>query len=289
MIMKYLISLSIFVSLLSCSSIPKKVSALADAPSQTQLVFGGSFDPPTKSHLRLITRLMHSEGFHEATLMVAIPYKKESEVDGVNLELTRIAMEDMPQILKMEEIPYSEFNITSEGCAEWVELTAEIFHLCPSDLEYKEKIVEDTSKTFKRLNEIYPQGPKNLFWVAGTDVLNSITTWPKWQELFKLAHWVLVPRGEITATTFDLESKFPKEFIANYTRSTDGKSVHYKNNDSTQPDIFIRDEPSLPGSSSDARKIIRENKGEGLETLLTERVILKIYEKGYYKQILKKK
>ncbi|MCM0607113.1 MAG: hypothetical protein KA715_13570 [Xanthomonadaceae bacterium] len=280
--------LLLIISLSSCSSIPKKASSLADAPSQTHVIFGGSFDPPTKSHLRLITRLMHREDFFESTLMVAMPYKKESENNGVNLELTKLAMEDMPQILKLEEIPYSEFNITTDGCAEWVELSAKVFHLCPSDLEYKEKIFEDTSKTLKRLNEIYPNGARNLFWVAGTDVLNSITTWPNWKELFALTHWVLIPRGDVTAMTLDVSTKLPADFLAGYTRSTDGKSVQYKNNDSTKPDIFIQDESVLPGSSSEARKMIREQGGKGLDTLLTERVIMKIYEKGYYKEIRKK-
>lgn len=285
---------SLFISSLlligstACSTLPKKVSSLAASPSKSEVFFGGSFDPPTKSHLRLITRFMHNEGFRDGTLMVAIPYKKESERDGTNLELTRIAMKDMPEILKLEEIPYSEFTVTEEGCAEWVEVTSDIFTLCPSDLEYKEKIFEDTSKTFRKIEEIYSVGAKNTFWIAGTDVLNSITSWPNWKELFDRAHWVLLPRGDVTATTFNIESKFPADFLAQYTRSTDGKSVHWKNKDDSKPDIFILGQDTVPGSSSEARAIIREKKGAGLEALLTTSVIKKIYEKGYYKEIRKK-
>lgn len=231
---------------------------------------------------------MHNEGFRDGTLMVAIPYKKESERDGTNLELTRIAMRDLPEILKLEEIPFSEFRVTDEGCGEWVEVTSDIYTLCPSDLEYKEKIFEDTSKTLRKIGEIYSVGVKNTFWIAGTDVLNSITSWPNWKGLFNLTHWVLLPRGDVTATTFDLSSKLPTEFLAQYERSTDGKSVHWKNRDDSKPDIFILGQDTIPGSSSEARAIIREKKGAGLETLLTSSVIKQIYEKGYYKEIRKK-
>ena len=64
--------------------------------------------------------------------------------------------------------------------------------LVPDDSEVRRPNASFTVETLGRVRRQYPDEP--VFWVVGMDAFRDLSTWHRWQEVFELAHLLLVNR-----------------------------------------------------------------------------------------------
>ncbi|TNF09606.1 MAG: nicotinate (nicotinamide) nucleotide adenylyltransferase [Bacillota bacterium] len=170
------------------------------------IVFGGSFNPPTRAHLEIIKKLLDT--FKDSTVLV-LPvgndYKKrELEKFHHRFDMLKLLCNGMDRVII-------------------------------SDLEAK-KTYNGTLGSLKELSKTY----HNLHFVIGSDNLKDFHTWISYQELLKTYPFIVMKREtglteEDTEVLFkDLEHHFTFiPFSVNIESSKIRKSVHERKTDLT--------------------------------------------------------
>ena len=126
-----------------------------------RLLYGGTFDPIHLGHLHTAKAAYHA--FNQAPLAF-IPCFEPVHKDHPITKDHRFAM------LKLALEDYPHFSIES-----W---------------EIKQKRPCYALETLSHLRKQYPNA--SLAWIIGSD--QDLTTWHHWPDLFKLAHFIRVPR-----------------------------------------------------------------------------------------------
>lgn len=210
-------------------------------------VLGGTFNPVHYGHLRVAEEAREGLGLDKVVFIpTAIPPHKTEESltpASVRLEMVRLAIADNPG-----------FDV--------------------SDMEIKRG---GRSYTVDTLRELKKGGPADLkiSLIIGNDSFNDITTWCEYQELFKLASFIVVPRPGYAAKKPGevLPVELARKFW--YDSSTDSYLNSYGNTLSYMATTLI------DISSSDIRRRVKE--GSSVRYLLPETVIEYIMSRSLYK------
>lgn len=208
-------------------------------------VFGGTFNPVHYGHLRLAEEAREACSLDRVVFMPTFitPHKlKESLTPAdVRFELVRLAIEDNPG-----------FTV--------------------SDLEIRR---EGRSFTADTVRELKKEPGARVSLIMGSDSFNDITSWYEYEELLRLASFIVVPRpgcpfrkpDEVLPVELAIEFWYDSQAGA-YVNSG-GNSITYL--DTTHIDI----------SSSDIRERVR--KGQSVRYLLPDNVIEFIKKEGLYR------
>lgn len=171
------------------------------------IVFGGSFNPPTRAHLEIIKKLLDS--FKDSTVLV-LPVGNDY---------------NKPELISFEH-RYKMLNILVHG----------IDRVSVSDLEAK-KTYNGTLGSLNELSKSY----QNLHFVIGSDNLKDFHTWINYKELLKSYPFIVMKRStglsesEASDMFKDLEHHFIfVPFSMDIESSKIRKSVHLNKLDLTQ-------------------------------------------------------
>lgn len=125
-------------------------------------VFGGTFDPIHFGHLHLIKKILDLGLFDDLIIIPAgDPWQKRPEVPAeVRLEMTQIAFKDLPVLI-------SDIEVKRVGSS----------YAIDSVKELKTKL-----------------SPCQITWIIGSDILSSIQTWNRIEELAKEVDFLIVRR-----------------------------------------------------------------------------------------------
>ncbi len=166
-------------------------------------IFSGTFNPIHEAHLRVAKFALENYGFEKIIFIPAyLPPHKEikPELARHRMEMVKLAIADEPR-----------FEV--------------------SDIEYKLSANGEKSyslNTVKKIREMYNITGR-LNFLIGTDAFEKIESWYKAEELSKLVHFIVFPRGvELTPKEkFDYEMA-PMKFLD--VSSTDLRQHHSENN-----------------------------------------------------------
>ena len=129
-------------------------------------VLGGTFDPVHYGHLRIAAEVLAALRMSEVHLIPAgVPPHRPAPVASAG---ARLAM-------------------TALGCAEFPGLVAD-------DREVRREGPSYTVQTLQTLHDEYPGRP--LAMIIGSDAFAGVATWHRWEQLFTLAHFVVVDRPD---------------------------------------------------------------------------------------------
>jgi nicotinate-nucleotide adenylyltransferase len=133
------------------------------------------------------------------------------------------------------------------------------------------------SYTFETVRELKEQGPKDLrvSLITGSDSFNEITTWCEYEELVRIASFIVVPRPghPIKKVAEVLPVELAKEFWY------DSNTGSYVNSFGTSVTYF--DTTPIGISSSDIRETIR--RGGSARYLMDKGVLEFIAREGLYR------
>lgn len=128
-------------------------------------IMGGTFNPIHFGHLRIAEEVRGAFGLDKALFIPTYqpPHKNNGSLISPEhrLEMVRLATKDNP------------FFETS-------------------DIEIKRGGRSYSIVTLKELHEKYPKA--DFSFIVGTDSFNDITTWCEYEELFKFASFIVIPR-----------------------------------------------------------------------------------------------
>ena len=131
-----------------------------------------------------------------------------------------------------------------------------------------------TSYTINTLRYFFKQ-TKNLYFIMGMDSFLDIGKWYKYEELFKLSHFIVIPRPDYLKK--DLSNVLPKQFFnENFSKIHDGEWQHkggYK--------VFYSAIEPLRVSASEIRRKIKN--GEDIRNLVPKEVYEYLARNNVYK------
>lgn len=140
-------------------------------------ILGGTFDPIHYGHLRFGSAVRSALGFAQVNVIPAgVPPHREAPVAS----------------------PSDRLAMTQLGCAEFPGLVAD-------DREVRRVGPSYTVVTLQELHNEDRNRPLAL--LLGTDALQGLAAWHRWEQLFTLAHLVVVERP---GTAFDVATLAPK-------------------------------------------------------------------------------
>jgi nicotinate-nucleotide adenylyltransferase len=212
-------------------------------------VLGGTFNPIHFGHLRVAEEVVEGLAIDKVIFMPSStpPHKPGHDLPepGLRLEMVRIALEDNPR-----------FEV--------------------SDMEIRRG---GRSYTFETVRELKEQGPKDLrvSLITGSDSFNEITTWCEYEELVRIASFIVVPRPghPIKKVAEVLPVELAKEFWY------DPNTGSYVNSFGTSVTYF--DTTPIGISSSDIRETIRQ--GGSARYLMDKGVLEFITREGLYRDL----
>lgn len=257
------------------------------------LVFGGSFSPPTLEHMGIFSHLMYRFGFTKAKLMVATPYKKGAPPAEVSLDVSRVAVENLHEILGINSIPYKGFRADGAGKSSWTGRGGRRFSAEVDDSDVRAKTTE-TIETLERLKAQNHGDPRKTYWVSGGDSFASVPTWtPRWREMVESANWLIISRpgfdsGEKSVNfkrSDPLRPVLGDEFIDRYAyRYDEARKIHvYEHKDPGKPGLYVIDQPVLDDSSTKNRaSLAAPGDHEHAQAGLQPSVFMRSLERGYY-------
>ena len=195
------------------------------------LIYGGSFNPP---------HLGHGEALRAAA-------------DALQPDRCMVIPAKMP--------PHKDLDENSPAPEQRLELSrlafSDIAHAEVSDLELRREGKSYTVFTLREITSIYPMA--ELYFLVGTDMLNTIETWYRFREIFSLCTPVAIARNE---------GEFSQlETIASRLRTEYGARI-----------VLIR-KPPLPMDSTSLRECLCRREGRDR---LREGVYAEIIRHRYY-------
>jgi nicotinate-nucleotide adenylyltransferase len=133
--------------------------------SDYTVILGGTFDPPHLSHLKVVRDLIKNLGVARVIVMPAAnPPQK-------------VAQSSSRHRLKMSQLQFAGMD-----------------HVEVSDHEIKRELAGKPSYSIDTVSELKPQHSKLAF-VIGSDQLDNLTTWHRFQEILGLCDWITVGRS----------------------------------------------------------------------------------------------
>ncbi|GAB7140272.1 nicotinate-nucleotide adenylyltransferase [Deferribacterales bacterium RsTz2092] len=158
-------------------------------------LFGGTFDPIHLGHIALVERVLADFQLNELILVPAKipPHKSETAATPVQR--------------------YEMAQLVVNGLGDKVSV---------SDYELSETGISFSYKTVSYKRSIYPDDA--LYFIAGSDIFMTISSWEHWQQLFELSNFIVVNRH---GTSFDdVKEQLSEELVkrlVNFTDYTDTK------------------------------------------------------------------
>jgi nicotinate-nucleotide adenylyltransferase len=208
-------------------------------------VFGGTFNPVHYGHLRLAEEVREACSLDRVVFMPTFitPHKSKEALTpaGVRLELLKRATADNPG-----------FSV--------------------SDVEIRR---EGRSFTVDTIRELLKEPGTEVSLILGSDSFNDIRSWHEYEELLRLASFIVVPRPSHPsrpleeALTVELAGKFWYDSVSGRYVDSGGNSITYL--DTTPIDI----------SSSGIRERVRM--GLTVRYLLPDAAIEFIKQEGLYR------
>jgi len=209
-------------------------------------VLGGTFNPIHYGHLRVAEEVSEGLGLDRVLFIPAFvpPHKPEEKITSApaRLEMTRLATVDNPAFEA-------------------------------SDIEIRREGRSFTVETLRELRKDKGEG-LSIDLIMGNDSFNDITTWCEYEELIRLAGFIVVPRPGYPLKK--IAEVLPVELARKFWYDPDTGS--YLNSFGTGVRYF--DATRLEISSSDIRERVRE--GLSVRYLMPGAVIEYIREKGLY-------
>lgn len=146
-------------------------------------IFGGSFDPPHRGHVRLVQEARHRLGLDRVLFVPTAnpPHKAEPGRAPVAPALRRFAMVEMA-LLEEEGLFASPFELRLDRATYTVE-------------------------TLEHFRSEEPEAELHL--LVGSDSLAQLETWRRWRELPKLARLVVLGRSGSEPAT--VRAELPEE------------------------------------------------------------------------------
>lgn len=129
-------------------------------------IFPGTFNPIHNAHLKAADYALKTYGF-EKIIFIPSHIPPHKKVDK-NLSLHRLNM------VKLAVCSHKGFEV--------------------SDIEYKDNGKSYSLNTVKKILDLYNLEPP-LNFIIGTDAFAGLKSWYKWEELAKLVHFIVFPRG----------------------------------------------------------------------------------------------
>jgi nicotinate-nucleotide adenylyltransferase len=149
-------------------------------------ILGGSFDPPTKSHIGVANQLIKENLVDQVWLMPCyVSYYDKQMVDPyVRLEMCKMETDKNPNL---------------ETC----------------DFEVRYKLKMQTYDIMSRFLKEYDAEKYQFYFIMGMDNGNKIHTWDGWEELTSLVPFIIVPRdGYNQDVTINWYHKLPHQFVS---------------------------------------------------------------------------
>ncbi len=150
-------------------------------------VFGGSFDPVHREHIRLAQAAIEELKLDKLFVMPAhTPPHKQGKILSLNedrLEMCRLAFADQPKV------EVSDYEI-SRGGTSYTYLTCQYFR------------------------ELYPTA--EIFWLVGTDMLYDFPTWKKPENILQNVTLAVCARAELSEWEEEARRKFFARFGKNF-------------------------------------------------------------------------
>lgn len=176
-------------------------------------IFAGTFNPIHEAHLKVAEYALGHYGFEKIIFVPAfIPPHKEinSDLAKHRLEMVKIATAYEPRF----EVSDIEYKLGANGQKSY------------------------SLNTVKKIRELFNINDK-LNFLIGTDAFEKIESWYKADELSKLVHFIVFPRGiELTPKVgFDYEmAQMPFINVS----STDLRIHHTENNNLRKVEEYIK-------------------------------------------------
>lgn len=134
-------------------------------------IFGGSFDPVHKGHLRVVEESLKKLNIDKLLVVPTFisPFKKSTFVSP---------------------------ELRTKWLKEALPLNSKI-SIC--DFEINEQKPTPTIKTVRYIKEQY--NPKKIYLIVGADHLKTLDKWDEYEELCRLCEWVIATRDSILIPT----------------------------------------------------------------------------------------
>ena len=183
-------------------------------------IFGGAFNPVHKGHIKLVEKVYD---YFLLDKLIIMPSKNPPHKSSLIVPEHR---------LKMLEYAFKDIKKNVEV----------------SDFEIKSKGISYTYKTLDHFRNIYPDD--SISFLTGSDIFATITTWKKWEYLFKLANFIVVSRKEV-----------PFQELMNILPDTlKEKTVNNNNIREKYGKIYLYEMPFVEISSTEIRENLKNNK-----------------------------
>lgn len=198
-------------------------------------IYGGSFNPPHKGHVRALGRAIEELGLSCVLAMpCCVPPHKSlppgSPSDGQRLEMARLAFEGLPGVRV-------------------------------SDLELTRGGISYTADTLKELARDYPDA--ELWLVTGGDMLLSIQHWRAPERIFSLCGVAAIPRKPGQTPALLRQADYLREKYGGRVRVIDMEPVDISSSRLRAELARGRGEEYLPGAVADYIRAHGLYRGEG--------------------------
>lgn len=193
-------------------------------------LLGGTFDPVHIGHLRAALEVKEQLALDEVRLLPSArpPHREQPQASAQQrLQLCQLAVKGVPG-------------------------------LSVDDRELRRATPSYTVDTLLELRDELGAAAQ-LFWLVGEDALAGLPTWHRWQELFELAHWVVLKRpDQAQAWSVELAAELAR-------RSCSADQLH-----GPAGFVVFLQQPALMVSATDIRKRLAQ--GRSVRFLLADAV-----------------
>ena len=210
-------------------------------------LLGGSFDPVHLGHLDLAQQILKS--FHLDKVIFIPNFKSPYFAQRKKLLSSKHRFKMLELALKFRD-----------------NLSVDNFEIQKGNISY----------TLSTLKHFYKKNT-SLYFITGIDTFKTMASWYRYQELFTLTHFVVVPRASQTLPK--PSHILPKKFFTKNFKKVPHKEIwkHLSNHK-----IFYKKIKTLPISSSTVREKIK--KGMNVKNLISKEVYKYIEKTSLYKK-----
>lgn len=249
--------------------------------SQDIIIFGGSFNPPTKGHLKILIKTMRERNLRKAIILVDYPYKKTSWPKEIPLYLTRLMIENLDQYFTEEQIQFTNFRSHSFGHISWLE-NGKHYEIKVSGQSIKDQGEHIPLENFKKIIQEERVNPKNVWAIFGADSLMTIHKWEQGLDWFKQMNFIVYNRGiDKDNLAFDFLESSPLKRSVDPTLNLDtpifkDESLAIYKPHERETVVVIFRETGGNISSTHIRDHIKAGKGHLVKMLLLPRIFQEI-------------